>query len=160
MKKILITEQQLSRLIQSNSESNNSKFSQNVETKIDIQPNTFNGGEILGVESPEIPIFFDINIEYEKWGIGKIDIINVKGPSKISITVTYDKNDVDDEETIEIPLDWKKLNIRGLSGGDLENEGMNDFIGIDDTITIGLGFQNNNIFVHEMILYARGINNH
>ena len=102
---------------------------------------TYKGGEIDDIDDALGEVTFLIDIQQESFGISKMEVIDIKGPSSIKTTIKYypEGSSSEDEnwwerrveETIVIPLDWRKLQI------DDSGYKMN-YVGVKKRIDVGV----------------------
>lgn len=137
MAKFLFTESQI--------ETTKKIFSENqtnMDYKLDCEVNvdyfgvkTYKGGEIEEITAPNINMTYQIDMEGRSYGIKSIMPYAPKGPSEITLTITYqDPNSEDSwdslEDEITIPLNWD----------DVQEEESNQisYIGYENLVTIVL----------------------
>ena len=131
MKKIIITEQQLDRIL---NEQENNRYSRTVRVHVwgSSERIRYNGHEINDFLAPEIKLTFTIEQEQREWGIKGISLYNIQGPPSIEVEVDYYIDDDHQQTaTINLPLDWENnLNTNSLEG--------NGIISIADELDIEL----------------------
>jgi hypothetical protein len=99
----------------------------------------YKGGEIDDISNAIDEVSFLIDIQHETYGISEMNITDIKGPQSIKTTIRYypegSSSEDEDwwekriEETVVIPLNWRKLQI------DDSGYKMN-YIGIDKRIDV------------------------
>ena len=165
MKKIVITEEQMSKINDyvSNEESksttiNESIMNERYEQKCEID---FNYGSDVkykghGIDDIgyglEYTLSFIIDQEHRSWGIKTISVYDVQGPEELDVEVVFYNEDIDDtvDEYITIKVDWDQVKY--------EHESPQGIIGIDDTVQIELGNDSEgNIIVNEILVTTYGI---
>ncbi len=165
MKKIVITEEQMSKINDyvSNEESksttiNESIMNERYEQKCEID---FNYGSDVkykghGIDDIgyglEYTLSFIIDQEHRSWGIKTISVYDVQGPEELDVEVVFYNEDIDDtvDEYITIKVDWDQVKY--------EHESPQGMIGIDDTVQIELGNDSEgNIIVNEILVTTYGI---
>ena len=165
MKKIVITEEQMSKINDyvSNEESksttiNESIMNERYEQKCEID---FNYGSDVkykghGIDDIgyglEYTLSFIIDQEHRSWGIKTISVYDVQGPEELDVEVEFYNEDIDDSvgEYIAIKVDWDQVKY--------EHESPQGMIGIDDKVQIELGNDSEgNIIVNEILVTTYGI---
>lgn len=165
MKKIVITEEQMSKINNyvSNEESksitiNESTMNERYEQKCKIDFNygsdvKYKGREIEDIGyGLEYTLSFIIDQEHRSWGIKTISVYDVQGPEELDVEVVFYNEGSDDpvDEYIVIKVDWDQVKY--------ENEDVRGMIGIDEDVQIELGNDSEgNIIVNEILVTTYGV---
>lgn len=140
MKKIIITENQLNMINESINQEDDNRFRKEVKVSIGSHGNLY-GWIVDDVRTynDKMILSYLIEVDYRKWGINGISIMDIKGPSEIEVILECYEEDSDEmvEKEITIPLDWENSLYT-------ENRTGEGIISIDDTLEISLYFRENN----------------
>jgi len=115
--KLKITENQLKRIKSVLTEEIGDQ-SYNRDVVMSFYAENYKGLEINDIFKKQIKVNFNINIEKRSWGIDGVSVSDISGPSKIQTEISYYPQGSDDavEETVEIILDWSKIQIESNKG--------------------------------------------
>lgn len=165
MIKIVITENQLKKILKENYSQTN--YSVLCEVNVDYYSseieNEFTLGEISDIEAKEkLEIFYNINLKHNQHGISGINLTDINGVNSINLNLSYypkitkmvDNEIITDfnydlvEKEIKINLDWKNVEIDSIYKDEIS------YLGIQPKLSIELGCDNNKFFVKKLIIYS------
>ena len=108
--KLRITESQLTRL-KENISGISDKYVRNLKVNFNnLNKIKYKGFDVNYIDDVDTLVNFDIDVEYKKWGINGIDIINIEGSNKLEVVIYYyNEKDEEFDETTIINLDWDKI---------------------------------------------------
>ena len=110
---------------------------------------TFRGKDIDDIHtSTKMKLTFDIDFETRHWGLKDVSLYNIKGPEYVQCEVIYyldAEHDDQQSETVNIKLDWEKLETEERTG-----EGV---VTIGDSIEIDIvNGENGELVAGEMLI--------
>lgn len=149
MKKIILTEEQVKKLVEELPATraieytlNDGRYHMKCQFRFDYGYDgliTYKGGEIDDISDAIGDVSYQIEIDYEPYGIKNIYVTDIKGPESIPVTIRYYPEGFSSEdegwwekrkeEKYSIPLNWRKLKV------DNDGYGMN-YYGLDKTINV------------------------
>lgn len=157
MKKIVITEEQMSKINDyvSNEESKSTTINESygddryeMKCKFDFNYASnllYKGGEIDDIGyGAEYTLSFRIDQEHRSWGIKNISVYDVQGPEELEVEVVYypEGSDQDSDSVTEyamVKVDWDSINY--------DSEEPRGMVGIDEDVEIELGNDSEGNFI-------------
>ena len=137
MKKIIVTESQLKKLVQRKNlikEQVGDKYKTQAKVILDHYNLVYKGFEVGDITCDPILLTYNIDEEHRSYGITGCKVYNIQGEPIINLTVTY----YDDEEEelsdyVKVKLNWDKDDFFSKErGNDLP------YIGVDNKISLKL----------------------
>lgn len=146
MKKIILTENQLNMIKNHINEGSDDRYRREVSIDLEYYRTSFKGNDINDIVCRDkMVLTFLIEQEHRSWGVKDISLYSIIGvENTLECEVEYFINENETKtETIELPLDWEKLETDSRNG-----EGV---ITIGDSLQIVLANdENGNLVVENM----------
>ena len=144
--KLIITESQLKRLKSRLTEQVDNRYSTEVDLSFSTYLATYKGNEINYIPPIKAMVYYNIDIDFESWGIEDISLYGITGPTEVDIDVYYYVNDNDEDViTLPISLDWDMITVEEKTGtGQVSIEKVIDIEMTNDA--------NGNLIVKEIIV--------
>jgi hypothetical protein len=110
MKKIIVTENQYTKIQEFVNEDVDSQHRFKFEVEVDVNYNGKISHLVESITAPKMILSYLIDAEYRSWGIKSISLYDIKGPESIELEVQYYESDQEiDPQTkyVQVLLDWE-----------------------------------------------------